>query len=315
MPTLTGLSLTDETTRETAREGRGSLVALVVLLSATLAGLGYLGFLMLQRMDAVERQLAVLQARSDAAAAEARAAADRASTAETAARAAAEEGRQVAEAEATTARQETDAARQEREVARRRPPRPGRRPPARARRPAARRPRRSEIRKQAEAEVDRLEAALGQIAETRRTALGLVMNLGSDHLKFEFDKAELRPEDRELLSRVAGHPAHLARLHHLGERPHRRRGLGCLQPEAVRAPRPGRARLPGAGRAVAGDPQRGGPRQVAAPGEGHVRHGPRQEPPGGAGHRQHAASATARNRLPSRPGPARAWPTRRARPA
>jgi outer membrane protein OmpA-like peptidoglycan-associated protein len=30
------------------------------------------------------------------------------------------------------------------------------------------------------------------------------MNLGSDHLKFEFDKAELRPEDRELLSRIAG---------------------------------------------------------------------------------------------------------------
>ena len=49
-----------------------------------------------------------------------------------------------------------------------------------------------------------MEAALGQIAETRRTALGLVMNLGSDHLKFEFDKAELRPEDRELLSRIAG---------------------------------------------------------------------------------------------------------------
>ncbi len=60
------------------------------------------------------------------------------------------------------------------------------------------------IRKRAEAEVARLEGALGQIAETRRTALGLVMNLGSDYLKFEFDKAELRPEDRELLSRVAG---------------------------------------------------------------------------------------------------------------
>ena len=30
------------------------------------------------------------------------------------------------------------------------------------------------------------------------------MNLGGDHLKFAFDKAELRPEDRELLSRVAG---------------------------------------------------------------------------------------------------------------
>jgi OOP family OmpA-OmpF porin len=30
------------------------------------------------------------------------------------------------------------------------------------------------------------------------------MNLGSDYLKFEFDKADLRVEDRELLSRVAG---------------------------------------------------------------------------------------------------------------
>jgi OmpA-OmpF porin, OOP family len=30
------------------------------------------------------------------------------------------------------------------------------------------------------------------------------MNLGGDHLKFEFNKADLRPEDRELLSRIAG---------------------------------------------------------------------------------------------------------------
>ena len=27
------------------------------------------------------------------------------------------------------------------------------------------------------------------------------MNLGGDHLQFAFDKAELRPEDRELLTR------------------------------------------------------------------------------------------------------------------
>jgi outer membrane protein OmpA-like peptidoglycan-associated protein len=60
------------------------------------------------------------------------------------------------------------------------------------------------IRAKAEADVGRLEEALGKIAETRRTALGLVMNLGSDHLKFEFDKAELRPGDKELLSRIAG---------------------------------------------------------------------------------------------------------------
>ena len=30
------------------------------------------------------------------------------------------------------------------------------------------------------------------------------MNLGSDYLKFEFDKAELKPEDKELLAKIAG---------------------------------------------------------------------------------------------------------------
>jgi outer membrane protein OmpA-like peptidoglycan-associated protein len=50
----------------------------------------------------------------------------------------------------------------------------------------------------------RLQQALGKIADTRRTALGLVMNLGSDTIKFDFDKATLRPENRELLSRIAG---------------------------------------------------------------------------------------------------------------
>jgi outer membrane protein OmpA-like peptidoglycan-associated protein len=51
--------------------------------------------------------------------------------------------------------------------------------------------------------LDRLERTLGEIAETRRTALGLVMNLG-DSIEFDFDKAGLRPENRELLSRIAG---------------------------------------------------------------------------------------------------------------
>ena len=60
------------------------------------------------------------------------------------------------------------------------------------------------MRKEAEDQFNRLEEALSKIAETRRTAEGVVMNLGSDHLKFEFDKADLRPEDRELLSRIAG---------------------------------------------------------------------------------------------------------------
>lgn len=61
-----------------------------------------------------------------------------------------------------------------------------------------------EIRRRLEAELDRLEGALGRIAETRRTALGLVMTLDSRQIEFDFDKADLRPQNRELLSRVVG---------------------------------------------------------------------------------------------------------------
>lgn len=61
-----------------------------------------------------------------------------------------------------------------------------------------------EYRKAREAELDRLQQALGQIAETRRTAMGLVMTLGGKSIRFGFDKASLRPEDKEVLSRIAG---------------------------------------------------------------------------------------------------------------
>ena len=60
------------------------------------------------------------------------------------------------------------------------------------------------IRQERQQDMERLQQALGAIVETRRTALGLVMNLGSDAIQFDFDKATLRPENRELLSRIAG---------------------------------------------------------------------------------------------------------------
>ena len=60
------------------------------------------------------------------------------------------------------------------------------------------------VRQERKAELDRLQQALGAMVETRRTALGLVMNLGEDAIQFDFDKAELRPQHRELLSRIAG---------------------------------------------------------------------------------------------------------------
>ena len=59
-------------------------------------------------------------------------------------------------------------------------------------------------RQAAEAEMNRLSAALGRVAETRRTALGLVMSLDEGSLKFDFDRTDLRQESREILSRIAG---------------------------------------------------------------------------------------------------------------
>jgi outer membrane protein OmpA-like peptidoglycan-associated protein len=162
---------------------------LVAILVLVLAGLGFLGYEILRRTDAIERELGSLSARTDQAAALSRQAMDRAVAAEASAGAAAQ-GRQQAEAKSTLAREEADSARRQAASALE--------ASAQAQVEADR------VRKQAEAEVNRLEQALGQIAETRRTALGLVMNLGSDYLKFEFDKAELRSEDRELLSRIAG---------------------------------------------------------------------------------------------------------------
>jgi outer membrane protein OmpA-like peptidoglycan-associated protein len=186
---MTSLSLqSGETTRPPRGPGKG-VIALVVLLILLLAGLGLFAYRVLQRAEAVEAQISSLSVKTDEATALTRQAMERAVAAEAAARAAAE-GRQAAEAQTAGALQEADVARKDASSA--------------LEKAALAQAEADRIRKKAEAEVNRLEAALGQIAETRRTALGLVMNLGSDYLKFEFDKADLRVEDRELLSRVAG---------------------------------------------------------------------------------------------------------------
>ena len=55
-----------------------------------------------------------------------------------------------------------------------------------------------------EEEMNRLNETLGQFVDTRRTPGGLIMTLGSDAIQFDFDRAQLRPAERELLSRIAG---------------------------------------------------------------------------------------------------------------
>jgi len=61
-----------------------------------------------------------------------------------------------------------------------------------------------QYRQQREAELQQLQQALGQIAETRRTAMGLVMTLDSKSIRFDFDKAIVNPEYRDILNRIAG---------------------------------------------------------------------------------------------------------------
>lgn len=62
----------------------------------------------------------------------------------------------------------------------------------------------SEIQQRREQEMNRMYEALGRISETRRTPSGIVIELADDSFKFDFNKADLRPENREVLSRIAG---------------------------------------------------------------------------------------------------------------
>lgn len=99
------------------------------------------------------------------------------------AQAVAQQAQAQAEQAASTARQQAQAAQQQATLAQQKA---------------------DQYRQQREAELTRLQSVLGQIAETRRTAMGLIVTLGSNSIKFDFDKANLRPKNRETLSRIAG---------------------------------------------------------------------------------------------------------------
>jgi outer membrane protein OmpA-like peptidoglycan-associated protein len=183
----------DKTSRRSATL---PLVTLGVLIAAGLGGLVLVGSLVLSRLGEIESQMLEVGERLDRIDESSRSALERAVRAEQAAveaargRAQAETDATIAQGEAGRAQEEAGRAQQEAEQAREN---------ARAAMEEAER-----IKQEREEELNRLQEALSQIAETRRTALGLVMNLSSDYLKFDFDKAEVRPENREILSRIAG---------------------------------------------------------------------------------------------------------------
>jgi outer membrane protein OmpA-like peptidoglycan-associated protein len=60
------------------------------------------------------------------------------------------------------------------------------------------------VKERREQELNRMHQALARIAATRRTGSGLVVDLTNDSFHFDFDKSTLKPENREILSRIAG---------------------------------------------------------------------------------------------------------------
>ena len=181
--------------RQQSKQSRFPLVQtlLLVILLLLLAGLSYL---FLNRQTGMENQISDLSRQVQDLLQHAEVVADQARSALVLAKQAQEEaqiaaeGRARAEAAQSTAEAQAAAAEQARKAAEQR---------AQSALEEAER-----IRAQRVEEMNRLKDALSQIVETRRTALGVVMNLGSDAIEFDFDKASLRPENRELLSRIAG---------------------------------------------------------------------------------------------------------------
>ncbi len=62
----------------------------------------------------------------------------------------------------------------------------------------------SQMQREREAELDRMQEALNRVVETRRTPNGMIISLPNSIFRFDFDKADLNQHNRELLSRIAG---------------------------------------------------------------------------------------------------------------
>ena len=194
-----------------------SLLRTLLLMTFGIAALGILGYLFMNRLTELSEQVNDVNQQLDQAmkeleevAEKSEAASTRASQAEEsaleaargrlqaeAAQAAAEKTAERAREEAEKANQDTLLAQQERALAQEER--------SLAQEQAQRaREEQEHIRRERDEDLDRLHTAFNQIVETRRTALGLVMSLGSDSMQFNFDKATLRPENRELLSKIVG---------------------------------------------------------------------------------------------------------------
>lgn len=201
-----------------------SLLRTFLLITLGIAVLGILGYLFMNRLtelseqvNAVNQQLEQAMKELEEVAEKSEAASTRASQAEENAleaaqgRLQAEAAQAAAEITAVLAREETERAQQDTQLAQeemslaQEQAQRAREERSLAQEEAQRaREEQERIRRERDEDLDRLHTAFNQIVETRRTALGLVMSLGSDSMQFNFDKATLRPENRELLSKIVG---------------------------------------------------------------------------------------------------------------
>lgn len=183
--------------------GRKRKLPMVVLAMAVGGGIGLLASWVIDHVDGLNEEIATLQVAEQRAVNEAREQSSRAAAAERTA-SEARTAREQAETDADAAREEAADADERAATA------IARAADVEATSLAAQAEARRALeeaeatRQAAEREMNRLNEALGRIAETRRTALGLVMNLDEGSLRFDFNRADLRPESRETLALIAG---------------------------------------------------------------------------------------------------------------
>lgn len=175
----------------TARRWFGALVGLLLA-----AALGFAGFQLWQRYEEITRQNAELSRKATQSAEAAKIAAEQASQASALATEAAKQAN-VAEASRQVALNEKAEAEKTATAA-------GQQAAAAQSQAAAAQSEVARMQREREEELNRMTQILNRIVETRRTSSGLVMNLSDKALHFEFDSANLSPQSRELLSRVAG---------------------------------------------------------------------------------------------------------------
>ena len=181
-----------------------------LLMTFGIAALGILGYLFMTRVtelneqvNEVSQQLEQAMKQLEDVAEKSEAASTRAAQAEENALQAAQ-GRLQAEAAQATAEETAELAREEAEEARQNTQQAQEEASLAREEAQQAREEQERLRRERDEELNRLHTAFDQIVETRRTALGLVMSLGSDSMQFDFDEATLKPENRELLSKIVG---------------------------------------------------------------------------------------------------------------